>query len=321
MKNSIFQINQSEALKFKEKHKLNLEDFILLRKIHDYSISQKSIKVSEKGIIYTWINYEAIQKEFPLIFVSVTAIKKRVYNLSQKGILNNKVHVVKKTEIGNHFKTYGVFSIIFLEPFVNKLFILEEEKGDDKRSPLAIQKGVNGQLKKDNFFEKEVVRKETKIPPNGSGGYTLEGSNKETLKRETLKMNSKEKKDKKKEKTAVLKPKQSNFDSFIKTFTESTDLQEEIREFIQMRKLIKKPMTEVAIKRLLKKLDKLAIDDDSKIEILGNSIINSWSDIYGLKNKFSKSKQHNGNPKETYLDKKLRELREAKLKEVNTNLI
>jgi len=56
-------------------------------------------------------------------------------------------------------------------------------------------------------------------------------------------------------------------------------------DFIKMRKLIKKPMTDRAIKMLITKLDKLADTEESKIAILEQSILNSWQDVYELKNK------------------------------------
>ena len=60
-------------------------------------------------------------------------------------------------------------------------------------------------------------------------------------------------------------------------------LKEMIYEFIKMRKTIKKPMTTIAVKRLINKLDKLSNNEKEKIRILDKSIFNSWQDIYPLK--------------------------------------
>ena len=60
-------------------------------------------------------------------------------------------------------------------------------------------------------------------------------------------------------------------------------LKEMIYEFIKMRKTIKKPMTTIAVKRLINKLDKFTNNDKEKIQILDKSIFNSWQDIYPLK--------------------------------------
>ena len=50
-----------------------------------------------------------------------------------------------------------------------------------------------------------------------------------------------------------------------------------------MRKGIKKPVTERALKGILNKLDKLATIDDIKIKILENSIENCWQGVFPLK--------------------------------------
>ena len=57
-----------------------------------------------------------------------------------------------------------------------------------------------------------------------------------------------------------------------------------------MRKTIKSPLTDRALKGILSKLDKFGNSDFEKIEILENSIMNSWSGVFELKNK----KTHDG---------------------------
>ena len=72
--------------------------------------------------------------------------------------------------------------------------------------------------------------------------------------------------------------------TLIKSYTENENLINTLNDFIEMRKNIKKPMTLQALKRLLNKLDKFTANDDIKIEILDQSILNNWTDIYQLKN-------------------------------------
>ena len=52
-----------------------------------------------------------------------------------------------------------------------------------------------------------------------------------------------------------------------------------------MRKTIKKPVTDRALKTLLNKLDTITGNDDEKIEVLENSINNCWLSVYEPKNK------------------------------------
>ena len=53
--------------------------------------------------------------------------------------------------------------------------------------------------------------------------------------------------------------------------------------FIEFRKKIKSPMTDHAIDLIIKSLDKLTSDNDEKIEIINQSIVNGWKGVFPLK--------------------------------------
>ena len=72
-------------------------------------------------------------------------------------------------------------------------------------------------------------------------------------------------------------------EQLINTYTENDDLKNNILSFIEMRKVIKKPLTDNALSLILTKLDKLANNDDEKNLILEQSIMNSWQGIFPLK--------------------------------------
>ena len=77
----------------------------------------------------------------------------------------------------------------------------------------------------------------------------------------------------------------TNIDKIINTYTENNSLVEAIKDFIKMRKTIKKPITDRGLKMILNKLDQYGNDDLEKIEILENSIMNCWQGVFELKNK------------------------------------
>ena len=56
-----------------------------------------------------------------------------------------------------------------------------------------------------------------------------------------------------------------------------------LRDFIDMRKSIKKPMTTKALELLINNLNKLSNNDEEKIAILNQSIERSWQTVYPLK--------------------------------------
>lgn len=84
------------------------------------------------------------------------------------------------------------------------------------------------------------------------------------------------------------KKKKTEYDLIIENYTNDLQLRNTIYEFIKMRKAIKAPMTSNALNLMLKKLDKLAPNDihcDIRINILEQSIMNSWKGIFELKSK------------------------------------
>lgn len=82
----------------------------------------------------------------------------------------------------------------------------------------------------------------------------------------------------------------NNFEELVKSSIENKDVVETVLDFIEMRKLIKKPMTERAVKILINKIPKIAGNSTAtQIKVLEQSIINNWLDIYPLRNDVSPS--------------------------------
>ena len=72
--------------------------------------------------------------------------------------------------------------------------------------------------------------------------------------------------------------------SIIAEYTESKDLQDALHDFVDMRTKARKPLTVRAMKLSLNELDKLAVDDVTKIAIVNQSIVHTWSTFYKLQN-------------------------------------
>ena len=108
-----------------------------------------------------------------------------------------------------------------------------------------------------------------KTPPSNNNMSNLNNSN-----------INKEKKEKKKTKK---EPTQTEIDEVINAYTSNEELKATLIEFVKFRKSIKRVMTTRALELLIKKLDKLANDDNTKIEILNESIMNGWNGIFPLK--------------------------------------
>lgn len=87
------------------------------------------------------------------------------------------------------------------------------------------------------------------------------------------------------------KSKSKSYDEQITEYTQNEDLQNALKAFLQMRSFIKKPMTEYALKLMLKKLDELGNTDDIKIAILNQSIAHNWQGIFPLKDEYTNQKK------------------------------
>jgi predicted transcriptional regulator len=107
----------------------------------------------------------------------------------------------------------------------------------------------------------------------------LQGGSKETLPNKDIIINNKNNNDEKKE-----TKKERSHDEIIQASGFDETVKQSLYEFIKMRKLIKKPLTDRALKNLLNRLNDLSGGDNITADkILNQSIDNAWQGIYGLK--------------------------------------
>ena len=94
--------------------------------------------------------------------------------------------------------------------------------------------------------------------------------------------------------------KQTNYDSIIDESIQDETVKQELYEFIKMRKLIKKPMTDKALKILISKLKRLSSIPAEQVQILDNSIENNWRSVYPLPSNNSGYQNRNGYQNNNY---------------------
>lgn len=107
-------------------------------------------------------------------------------------------------------------------------------------------------------------------------GAYINTNKQSTNKQNTKELNTNEYKEKNIKKESV--------NSVIAEYTESKDLQDALHDFVDMRTKARKPLTVRAMKLSLNELDKLAVDDVTKIAIVNQSIVHSWLTFYKLQN-------------------------------------
>ena len=152
-----------------------------------------------------------------------------------------------------------------------------EEKGYIKR---VKEKGINNKYYINSSVKFSSTENDTttsvKIDTSIEES-SIKNDTRGSIKFNTLQITNKNNNKKEKEKT--------NIDKIINAYTENNSLVEAIKDFIKMRKTIKKPITDRGLKMILNKLDQYGNDDLEKIEILENSIMNCWQGVFELKNK------------------------------------
>ena len=97
----------------------------------------------------------------------------------------------------------------------------------------------------------------------------------------------------KKEEGDIDKSKKDKKDA-IDGFTSDEELKQLLREFVKMRKDMKKPMTDRAVTMLLNKLTELSKDVQTQKKILEQSIFRGWLSVFPLEQKH-KAKQNQTN--------------------------
>ena len=208
-----------------------------------------------------------------------TAIK-ALDSLTSKGLIIKTQEKINDV-VFNRYKANLQVIKDFYRPYKESLH------GGSKES---LQGGYKETLHSNKYKElnnKELNKESKKEESNNTQNQQVEISEElkqmqkeiEQLKAENEKLKTKKEKPKKQTKS---------YDEQIAEYTENEELQNALKAFVQMRSFIKKPMTEYALKLMLKKLDELGNSDTTKIAILNQSITHNWQGIFPLKDEYTK---------------------------------
>lgn len=109
----------------------------------------------------------------------------------------------------------------------------------------------------------------------------LDISYKEKNKCENNNYNKKEEEEKKTLNLPVAKAKEKSLDDVIES--QPLSIQQPLREFVKMRKAIKKPITTYGLELAIKKLHGLAKTESQAVAVIEQSVENSWQGFFALK--------------------------------------
>lgn len=223
--------------------------YALLRDRHELSV--KNQWVDKDGYVYLFMSRDEMCS---LLGCTAPTLRKAIQSLKEFNLMEEVRQGLNKPNI-----------IYLLQFFQSEKFYLSGEKN------------INPQE------DKEVSRSNTYINKTENN----------SLKKESMQPSA----DNKKEKTDKPEPltpdpktgKPKTYNQIIEEFTDNETLRTILIEYIKMRSLNKKKLTDKALNLLLKKLNSISADDNQKILIVEKSIINTWADFYPLKDEDIKS--------------------------------
>lgn len=144
-------------------------------------------------------------------------------------------------------------------------------KTTNKNTLITIEKFNNYQ------FEIDEDNKQNNKQFNNLITNNQQTNNKQITTNKNEKNNNNDNKKKEKNK------KRKTFEEVLAENNCSEELEITVRDFIDMRKTIKKPMTSKALELLFRNLEKLTNLEEEKIAILNQSIEHGWQTVYPLK--------------------------------------
>lgn len=248
---------------------LNADDLNILRWFIDFKDSGKMFKeyFIEENCFYYWINYNGLIEAFPYLFVNCNTEETKKKKLQR--LLNGNISkILKKKLIKNKKGTYTFFALNEIN--YQKLLRVKHESCEEEYNVGAeISTGTNHSGANDT------------TGTNHSGAHWNESFQPKDSSINNSSINN-NKKEKGKKKTKQ-EPTQTEIDEVVNAYTSNEELKATLIEFVKFRKSIKRVMTTHALELLIKKLDRFANDDNTKIEILNESIMNGWNGIFPLK--------------------------------------
>ena len=260
---------------------LNADDLNILRWFIDFKDSGKMLKeyFIEENCFYYWINYNGLIEAFPYLFVNCNTEETKKKKLQR--LLNGNISkILKKKLIKNKKGTYTFFALNEIN-YQKLLRVKHESCEEEYNAGAEIPTGTNYSGANDT------------TGTNHSGAHWNESFHPKdsSINNSSINLNKKEKT---KKKNTKKEPTQTEIDEVINAYTSNEELKATLIEFVKFRKSIKRVMTTHALELLIKKLDRFANDDNTKIEILNESIMNGWNGIFPLKDNSTPNNKNKG---------------------------
>ena len=273
MKYTIEGFSQEYAMTLREKvevdgkiieKKIDCTDLVILRWFVDFYPKMRKLEVD--GVQYAWVSRKKLVEDLPLIDISERSFSDRMQRLVHFGILSYRL-----IREGGTFSVYGFgknYENLISQTNTVAVQTDTVEVQTDRGCAVECTGGV--QLNAQGVCNK-MHNKDISISNN-----TISNSSIRDIIKEKESVNTKEK--------------EKSIDEVIALQKEK--MQEPLREFVKMRKSIKKPITTHGLELVISKLRKLSGGHISVAEeIINQSIMNGWQGVFALKDENGKEEK------------------------------
>ena len=273
MKYTIEGFSQEYAMTLREKvevdgkiieKKIDCTDLVILRWFVDFYPKMGKLEVD--GVQYAWVSRKKLVEDLPLVDISEKAFSERMQRLVYFGILTYRL-----------IKEGGTFSVYGFGKNYGHL-ICQTNTVEVQTDTVAVQTdtGCTFERTGGGSSNGHGVAVQTDTKDISISNNTISNSSIRDIIKEKESVNTKEK--------------EKSIDEVIALQKEK--LQEPLREFVKMRKSIKKPITTHGLELVISKLRKLSGGHISVAEeIINQSIMNGWQGVFALKDENGKEEK------------------------------
>ena len=266
MKYTIEGFSQEYAMTLREKvevdgkiieKKIDCTDLVILRWFVDFYPKMRKLEVD--GVQYAWVSRKKLVEDLPLVDISEKAFSERMQRLVYFGILTYRL-----------IKEGGTFSVYGFGKNYGHLICQTDTVVVQTDTGCAVE-CTGGGSSNGHGVAVQTDTKDISINNN-----TISNTSIRDIIKEKESVNTKEK--------------EKSIDDVISAQKEK--LQEPLREFVKMRKSIKKPITTHGLELVISKLRKLSGGHISVAEeIINQSIMNGWQGVFALKDENGKEEK------------------------------
>lgn len=149
--------------------------------------------------------------------------------------------------------------------FINNQMLVDQKKYAETCEKRRLSGKQGGAPKGNQNARKTTKNKQNKLNDN-------ENDNENDIKKES-----------KKEKP--------NYEEVLKKFSLSEEVENAVRDFIQMRSFIKHPLTNRGLELAIKEVLRLSSQEEEQVKIFEQSVMRNWLGVFPLKEQQTKSKE------------------------------